>query len=35
MATPWEATQSAIAKADGLAGKIVIDCTNPLAYRDG
>jgi 8-hydroxy-5-deazaflavin:NADPH oxidoreductase len=35
LATPWEATQSAVAKAEGLAGKIVIDCTNPLAYRNG
>lgn len=35
LATPWEATESAIGAAGGLAGKIVIDCTNPLAYRDG
>lgn len=35
LATPWEATESAIGVAGGLAGKIVIDCTNPLAYRDG
>jgi len=35
LATPWEATRSAIVAAGGLAGKIVIDCTNPLAYRDG
>ncbi len=35
LATPWEATESAIGVAGGLAGKIVIDCTNPLANRDG
>lgn len=35
LATPWEATQSAIGAAGGLAGKIVVDCTNPLANRDG
>jgi predicted dinucleotide-binding enzyme len=35
LATPWEATRSAIAAAGGLAGKIVIDCTNPLSYRNG
>jgi predicted dinucleotide-binding enzyme len=35
LATPWEATQSVIAKTGGLAGKVVIDCTNPLAYREG
>ncbi|MGH9709023.1 MAG: NAD(P)-binding domain-containing protein, partial [Candidatus Acidiferrales bacterium] len=31
VATPWEAAQSAILAAGNLAGKIVIDCTNPLA----
>ena len=30
LATPWEATQSAIQKAGNLAGKVVLDCTNPL-----
>jgi predicted dinucleotide-binding enzyme len=35
LATPWEATESAIEAAGGLAGKVVIDCTNPLTYRDG
>jgi predicted dinucleotide-binding enzyme len=31
LATPWEATRDAIQIADGLSGKIVFDCTNPLA----
>jgi len=29
-ATPWGATESAIKSAGDLAGKIVIDCTNPI-----
>lgn len=29
-ATPWPATRDAIASAGNLAGKIVVDCTNPL-----
>ncbi len=29
-ATPWAATESAIASAGDLTGKIVIDATNPL-----
>ena len=35
LATPWEQTEAAIAAAGGLAGKTVIDCTNPLAYTNG
>jgi 8-hydroxy-5-deazaflavin:NADPH oxidoreductase len=31
LATPWPATRSAIESAGDLAGKLVIDCTNPLA----
>jgi len=31
LATPWPATRSAIEAAGSLAGKLVIDCTNPLA----
>ncbi|MGH9865036.1 MAG: NADPH-dependent F420 reductase [Candidatus Acidiferrales bacterium] len=31
VATPWEAAQNAILAAGNLSGKIVIDCTNPLA----
>lgn len=31
LATPWPATQDAIRSAGDLAGKIVVDCTNPLA----
>jgi len=30
-ATPWNAAQNAVATAENLAGKIVIDCMNPLA----
>jgi len=30
-ATPWEATEDAVRSAGDLRGKIVLDCTNPLA----
>jgi hypothetical protein len=30
LATPWPAAESAIRAAGSLAGKIVVDCTNPL-----
>jgi 8-hydroxy-5-deazaflavin:NADPH oxidoreductase len=30
LATPWPATRDAVIAAGKLAGKIVIDCTNPL-----
>lgn len=30
LATPWDATESAIQSAGGLGGKVVLDCTNPL-----
>jgi len=30
LATPWPATEEAIKAAGNLAGKIVVDCTNPL-----
>jgi predicted dinucleotide-binding enzyme len=30
IATPWSATQAAVKSLGSLAGKIVIDCTNPL-----
>lgn len=30
LATPWPAVESALAAAGPLAGKILIDCTNPL-----
>lgn len=35
LATPWGAVADALANAGDLAGKIVIDCTNPLAMTDG
>ncbi|CAB1063070.1 hypothetical protein D1BOALGB6SA_7853 [Olavius sp. associated proteobacterium Delta 1] len=31
LATPWSATQEAITAAGSLAGKLVVDCTNPIA----
>ncbi len=31
LATPWEATEAAIKSLGDLAGRLVIDCTNPLA----
>ena len=31
MATPWPATHEAIQSAGNLNGKVVVDCTNPLA----
>jgi len=31
LATPWPATEEAIRSAGSLAGKILIDCTNPMA----
>ncbi len=30
LATPWDGTRAAIESCGSLAGKIVIDCTNPL-----
>jgi len=30
LATPWPVTQDAIQAAGNLAGKVVVDCTNPL-----
>jgi predicted dinucleotide-binding enzyme len=30
LATPWDATQSAIQSAGDLKGKVLLDCTNPL-----
>ncbi|MBK7875262.1 MAG: NADPH-dependent F420 reductase [Planctomycetes bacterium] len=30
LATPWDATQAALAAAGSLVGKVVVDCTNPL-----
>jgi predicted dinucleotide-binding enzyme len=30
LATPWPATQDAIRGAGNLAGRVVVDCTNPL-----
>jgi len=30
-ATPWSAAQAAIAAAGNMSGKIVVDCTNPIA----
>jgi 8-hydroxy-5-deazaflavin:NADPH oxidoreductase len=30
LCTPWQGTQSALADCGDLAGKVLIDCTNPL-----
>jgi predicted dinucleotide-binding enzyme len=30
LATPWPATEAAVRAAGGLAGKVVVDCTEPL-----
>jgi predicted dinucleotide-binding enzyme len=35
LATPWSAAEDAVRAAGDLAGKIVIDCTNPLAFTPG
>jgi len=35
LATPWNATQSAIAACGNLAGKVLVDCTNPLKFTPG
>lgn len=35
LALPWLAAQSAVAALGDLAGKIVIDCMNPLEMRNG
>jgi 8-hydroxy-5-deazaflavin:NADPH oxidoreductase len=32
LATPWSAAQAAIAAAGELSGKVVLDCTNPIAF---
>ena len=31
LATPWDAVQDALQNAGDLRGKIIVDCTNPLA----
>lgn len=33
LATPWEAAEAAIRTAGNLAGKVLVDATNPLAAR--
>jgi 8-hydroxy-5-deazaflavin:NADPH oxidoreductase len=30
LCTPWQATQQAVQSCGDLAGKVLIDCTNPL-----
>ncbi len=35
LALPWGAAESAVKALGSLAGKIVIDCMNPLAMRNG
>ncbi len=35
LATPWSAAADAVAAAGPLAGKTLIDCTNPLVFSGG
>jgi 8-hydroxy-5-deazaflavin:NADPH oxidoreductase len=35
VATPWDATQAAISDCGKLAGKVLVDCTNPLKFTPG
>jgi len=35
VATPWDATQAAISDCGKLAGKVLVDCTNPLKFAPG
>ena len=35
LALPWQAVPAALAELGGLAGRLVIDCTNPLCMVDG
>jgi predicted dinucleotide-binding enzyme len=35
VATPWDATQPAIADCGNLAGKVLVDYTNPLKFTPG
>lgn len=35
LATPWDATEAALAAAGDLRGKVVVDCTNPLKFTPG
>ena len=35
LSTPWDAVPSALKSAGNLAGKILVDCTNPLKFTPG
>jgi predicted dinucleotide-binding enzyme len=35
LATPWPATEAAVRQLGDLAGKIIVDCTNPLTSGAG
>jgi predicted dinucleotide-binding enzyme len=35
LAVPYDAVKAALAAAGDLDGRIVVDCTNPLAFADG
>jgi hypothetical protein len=35
LSVPWRSTEAVIQSLGPLAGKLVIDCTNPLAMKDG
>ena len=35
LATPWPETEGIVKSLEGLQGKIILDCTNPLRFADG
>jgi hypothetical protein len=35
LATPWDATEPALSECGALAGKVLVDCTNPLKFTPG
>jgi predicted dinucleotide-binding enzyme len=35
LAVPWDAVPGALEEAGNLAGRLVVDCTNPLAFEVG
>lgn len=35
LAVPWSAAEAACRSLGDLAGKVLVDCTNPLVFRDG
>ena len=35
LATPWSATLGLLGSLEGLKEKLLVDCTNPIAFEDG